>query len=151
MDTSLLTLLGFCWALAAILYYLFVVRREVDLGGLGKSGLIILMFVITPVLVIALWNQSEAEVRLSRVGFNAHPGFVSSVGIATGAGSDPVWVFSVETDENLILNYYKKRENHGPWQLVSESENSLLFQKEAEIMTIHVSDKRVVFSLIHKQ
>ena len=74
METSLLTILVFCLSFASLLYYVFIVRNEVDLGARGKSGLFTILFVILPVLVIALWNQLESKDRLSEIGFNPYPG-----------------------------------------------------------------------------
>ena len=147
MEESLLSILVFCLSYAAALYYSIFVRRETRLGSWGKSGLVTLVFVITPVLVMNLWNQSEAESRLERLGFNPYPGFVSSSGIATGSGKAPIWVFSIEGYEGSVLQFYKKDENHVGWSLMSESDMSLIFERGSEKLSVFVGSDNVVFTL----
>lgn len=147
MEPSLLAILVFCISFAALLYYVIFVRREARLSPWGKSGLITLLFVITPVLVAVLWFQSEAESRLERMGFNPYPGFVSSNGIATGSGEAPIWVFSIEGDGGSVLQFYKKNENHVGWSLVSESETGLMFERGGEVLSVFVGAGNVVFSM----
>ena len=147
MDTALFAILGFCLFFAALLYYVIFVRREARLGPWGRSGLVTLLFVITPVLVIVLWYQSGAQSRLAKLGFNPYPGFISSSGIATGSGETPIWVFSIEGDERSVLMFYKKNENHDGWSLVSESETGLIFERGNEVLTVFVGAGSVVFSM----
>ena len=147
METSLLIILIFCVSFAALLYYVFIFKKEMDLGEQGKAALFTAVFVILPILVIVIWNQFESKDRLSVIGFSPHPGFVSSVGVASGAGKNPIWVFSIEDDELSILQFYKNSENHSGWSLVSESHNSLVFRRGNEKTTVHVGNGTVVFSM----
>lgn len=147
MDFSLLAILIFCVSYAALLYYIIFVRREARLGPWGRSGLVTLLFVITPVLVMVLWYQSGAESRLERMGFTPYPGFVSSSGIAAGQGKAPVWVFSIEGHEGAVLQFYKRDENHVGWSLVSESEMGLMFARGDERLSVYVGADNAVFTL----
>ena len=147
METSLLVILIFCLSFAALLYYVFIFKKEMDLGDQGKAALFTTVFVILPILVIVIWNQFESKDRLSEIGFTPYPEFVSSVGVATGAGNNPIWVFSTEDDENSILQFYKISENHTGWSLVSETPNSLVFKRKNQKTTIHVGNGNVFFSL----
>ena len=147
MEISLLAILVFCVSYDALLYYFIFIRREARLGPWGRSGLVTLLFVITPVLVMILWYQSGAESRLERMGFSPYPGFVSSSGIATGSGEAPIWVFSIEGNEGSVLQFYRKNENHVGWTLVSESEMGLTFERGSEILSVFVGADNVIFSL----
>jgi hypothetical protein len=147
MDFSLIALLGFCLFFAALLYYVIFVRREEPIGPWGKSGLVILIFLIVPVLIIALWYQAEAERRLEEIGFTPYPGFISSSGVATGSGENPVWVFSLDGDVDAVLDFYKSAENHKGWALVSESESLLMFEREGEALSMFVGAGSVAFSI----
>lgn len=147
MDVSLLAILAFCLSYAAALYYFIFVRREARLGPWGRSGLVTLLFVITPVLAMILWYQSGAESRLEGLGFNSYPGFVSSSGIATGVGDAPIWVFTIVGDEDSVLLFYKQSENHAGWTLVSESDMGLVFERGSEKLSILVGEGNVVFSI----
>ena len=86
MNPTLITLLVTVLALAGLLYFVFVVRRQPDLGGRGLAGLTVLMFILAPVLLIVLWLQSDSAQNLSDSGFVSHPALVSSMGVATGVG-----------------------------------------------------------------
>lgn len=149
MDLDLIALLGGCLLLAALLYYVIFVRREEPIGSWGKSGLVSLVFVLVPVLLIALWYQSGAENRLKEIGFTPYPGFISSSGVAAGQGKNPIWVFSVEGDLAAVLEFYRRPENHNGWTLVSENEGLLLFRHEKRLVSISANMKSVAFLLSH--
>lgn len=139
MDTALIALLAGCLVLAALLYYVNYVHPQEPTGHWGKSGLINLMLVLVPVLVIALWFQDGAEDRLAELGLTPYPGFVSSSGVATGAGESPVWVFSVEGDPEQVLAFYRRAENRAGWSLHSESGSLLLLEKEGRLLSVAAS------------
>lgn len=147
MDLALIVLLGFCLVLAALLYYVIFVRREKRLSPWGMSSLLALLFIVIPVIMIALWYQSGAGHRLEQLGFQPYPGLISSSGIATGTGKAPIWVFSIEGDDAPVLQFYRQRENHKGWSLVTESHYGLMFKREEEVLTLLVGDGKVVFSL----
>lgn len=147
MDSTLIAILVGGLSFAALLYYVFFIRRETDLSGWGTSGLIAMLFVIAPVIIMALWSQSGAESRLNELGFEPHPGFVSSVGIATGTGRNPTWVFSTDAEAQAIMDFYRQHQNRDGWSLAAERQSSLTFTKAHERMTVHVSEGSVIFAL----
>jgi hypothetical protein len=147
MDSSLIALLGGCLLMAALLYYVIFVRREHLIISWGKSGLVSLVFVLVPVLLIALWFQSGAENRLERIGFKPYPGFVSSSGIATGLGEKPFWVFSVEGGAETVLEYYRQPENRNGWALVADTESLLLFEREGKSVAVSSLGDSVAFTM----
>ena len=147
MDLSLIALLGGCLMMAALLYYVIFVRREQPISSWGKSGIVTLMFVLVPVLVIALWFQAGAVNRLEQMGFEPYPGFVSSSGIATGLGEKPFWVFTVEGGAEPVLEFYKLAENRKGWMLVSESKSLLLFEREGKSVAVSAVADSVAFMM----
>lgn len=105
MDLSLIALLGGCLMTAALLYYVIFVRREQPISSWGKSGIVTLMFVLVPVLVIALWFQDGAVNRLEQMGFEPYPGFVSCSGIATGLGEKPFGYLPSRVVQNRFWSF----------------------------------------------
>lgn len=148
METSLLALLVCLLLFAGVLYYIFIIKQANDLGAGGKSGLFSILFVLAPLILIALWSQSGSEERLSQIGFKPHPSFISSVGAATGSGDNPLWMFSTNADPNSIFQFYKLPENHGDWSMVSESADNLIFTKGEKRFSIFVAKDSVVFTML---
>ena len=148
MDPILITLLIAVLALAGLLYYVVIVRRQPDPGGRGMAGMITLLFVLVPVLLITLWLQSDSARKLSDTGFVPHPALAASMGVATGVGEDPVWVFSIEGDPDAIVRFYKDPSSHAGWQRVWASEGMLMFESDdGQRMSLFVSDDSAIFSL----
>lgn len=146
MNPTLAMLLIGCLLYAAVLFYVFVVRRERDLGGLGKSGLLVLAGLLVPVIGFVLWHQSQSTARLAGLGFKPYPGFKHSVGVATGMGEAPTWVYAVD-DETAVLEFYKKREHHTAWKLTSENSSMLVFVNGDDELTLSVGNGAAVLML----
>ena len=108
METSLILILSISLSFAALLYYVFIVKRQLDIGARGVAGMIVILVVITPILLMVIFNQSGAEQRLRKYGFNPHPDFTGSVGIATGSGKHPIWLFSTNAKTESIVQFYKE-------------------------------------------
>ncbi len=147
MDTSLIitliVLLLFAWSLY---YYLFI-KRESDFFYLGKSGLVIIMLMIVPILVTVLYYQAGAKDRLSASGFPPHSSFGSSVGVAAGTGENPIWMFSTELEKQAIIDFYEQEQNHQGWKLEGEDEKWLTFVKNDKKMRINISNDTVLFMI----
>jgi len=151
MDTSLIitlsALLLFAWALY---YYLFI-KHESDFFFLGKIGLVIIMFFIVPILATILYYQAGAKDRLASVGFTPHPGFDSSIGVATGTGENPVWMFSTELDKKSLIDFYKQEQNHKDWVSVEEDDDWLTFTKNNKKMRINIKNDIALFMTVPKK
>ncbi len=147
MDPALITLVGLLVALAAVLYHVFVVRRADDAGGQGQAGLIVLIAVLVPIVGMVLWDQSGATARLAEIGFAPHPAFDSSVGVASGNGNQPVWVFSTSADPESILAFYRQPGNHHGWSLNAEATRMLVFDRGDDRATLTVGHEAVVFTV----
>ena len=65
MQASILSLLGFSLALAGLLFYLYVLRRESDFGGWGIAGLATILVLIVPVLLLVQAEQANAKLRIA--------------------------------------------------------------------------------------
>ena len=147
MQTSLILILGISLSFAALLYYVFIVKRQLDIGSRGVAGMIVILVIITPIILMVIFNQSGAEQRLKKYGFNPHPDFTGSVGIATGSGENPIWLFSTNTKTEFIVKFYKQADNHDGWVLISENNSRLVFVKKGKKMSINISNKNVFFTL----
>lgn len=147
MDHTLIYFLLGCVAWAALLFYIFVIRGAADLGAGGKSAIVILGALLIPVLGISLWHQNEAPERLKELGFAFHEGLGSSVGVAAGTGPEPMWVYSLNSPPNSVIDFYRRPENHSGWRLTAESPNSLVFERQTLKMTLQVSDEIAAFLL----
>ncbi|MGE0484499.1 MAG: hypothetical protein AB7Q81_10195 [Gammaproteobacteria bacterium] len=147
MDVTLLGLLAASVALAALLFHVFVVRRERDLGGQGKAGLIAVLGILVPVLVLALWHQSQAKGRLQALGFAIAPALGASVGAAVGGGDPPTWLFALEDDGRTLLDFYRARGNRPGWTLAAETPGRLVLERDGSRMSVQVGDEHAVFVL----
>ena len=145
MDISLIitlsALLLFAWALY---YYLFI-KREPDFFFLGKSGLFLIVLFIAPMIATALYYQSGAKDRLKENGFTPHTSFESSIGVATGTGDNPIWMFSTELDKTSIIGFYKQKQNHQGWILTGEDDKWLTFTKNDKKMRININNNTALF------
>ena len=145
-----MALLALCLLNIAALYYVIYVRKEHNTGGWGKAGLITTLFLLVPVIIVSLWHQQQAEVRLTEIGLQAFPGFKSSSGIATGLGESPFWVFTVEGEPGDALAFYEKPENRGGWRIVSATSANLILERETEVLSIFTNEDTIVFSVTRK-
>ncbi len=148
MDLSLIALLAGCLLLAGLLYYVIFVRREHPVSPWGKSSLVTLVFLLIPVLLIALWYQAGAQDRLVQIGFTPYPGFVASSGVATGLGERPVWVFSVDGGAEPVLEFYRRPDNRKGWVLVSDGRSLLLFEREGKSVAVSAVADSVAFTML---
>ena len=147
MAVSLVVFLVAILALAALLFYVVIVKRVPDAGGKGVAGLVLIVFILTPAVLFMLWNQSASYDRLNEIGFRPHPALRSSVGMATGIGENPVWVFAMDGDPRQIVQFYKQNDNHSGWQLVYEGQNLLVYEREAQSLSIFIAEDDVIFAL----
>ena len=106
MDHTLIFLLIFSLALAVVSYY-FGIHRPLPVGAWrSQSAFVVLTFMLIPILVYVLVDQSGAIGRLEGTGIRAHPGIKESVGIANGKGDNPTWVFEVQAGEGYDTHMY---------------------------------------------
>lgn len=110
-----------------------------------------MLFVIAPIILMVLFGQFEAENRLLKMGFKLHPSFSGSVGVATGTGKNPIWVFSTTGETGSILQFYKDPSNHDSWSVKTENTNGLVFEKDSKKMSILIGNENVFFSLIQNE
>jgi len=147
MELSLIIFLIICAAWAALLYYIFIIKKAPDLGAGGRSGIVVFTFVLIPFLAIVLWSQSGSDDRLAELGITPYPGFVSSVGVATGTGTNPTWIYEVTEEEGTLLDFYKNPDNHQGWTIVSGSGMGIALERGAKKLTIQVNGDKVFFTL----
>ena len=149
MSPALLSILVVCLILITILFYVFIIRRQQDFLARGKAALLIIAFLIVPILGLTLWNQMLSKGRLAELGFVPYHGLGSSVGVLTGTGDQPMWLFTISETENAVLDFYKRTENRLGWDLVSENPAMLVFENSDSRLTLHVGDGTASFMLSH--
>ncbi len=147
MDTSLIITLIVLLLFACSLYYYLFIKRISDFFYLGKIGLVIIMFMIVPMLATVLYYQAGAKDRLNATGFPPHSSFESSIGVATGTGDNPIWMFSTEFDKKAIIDFYKQEQNHKGWEVASEDEKWLTFSKKDKKMRINITNNTALFMM----
>lgn len=157
MDISLIITLLLLLLFASALYYYFFKKRVPDVFYLGKSSLVIIMFMIVPLLATVLYYQAGAEDRLNAIGFTPHSSFTSSVGIATGTGESPTWLFETDSSKETIIDFYKKEQTHRGWEQIEEDHPKwrleldtriyISFRKNNNIMRLLASDNMAGFIL----
>ncbi len=151
MDETLIYFLIGCIAWAALLYYIFVVRKAADLGAGGISALVVVSAVLIPVLGLALWSQSQSFSRLEDLGFEIHEGLDSSVGVATGTGAEPTWLYSLSTSGSAVLDFYRRPVNHKGWTLTSDTSESLVFERGESKMRLQIRNGNAAFLLFDSE
>ena len=147
MNPTVIIFLIVCIAWTALIYYIFFIRRASDLGAGGKSAFVIVVGIIIPILCMSLWSQAQSYNRLEELGFTVYEGLGNSVGMATGVGKSPTWLYSLKTSQERVLEFYRQPRNHKDWKLTSESTNSLEFMRGKLNMLIQANDNNVVFLL----
>ncbi len=145
MNQTLIWFVIACLLWVALLYWIFIVRREPDLGAGGRSAIVIVGGLIIPVLIAALWIQSQSVSRLEKLGLTVFDGLGSTVGIAAGIGENPIWVFELDASEADALNFYRDPGNHQSWSLRSSTENSLTLTRGNAQLQIQATSGNATF------
>lgn len=145
MSPALLALLVICLLWFGVLIYVFIIRREPDLGAGGKSALLTIAFLLIPIIGFTLWQQLGSKDRLEQIGFVRYSGLGSSVGVLVGTEEQATWLFTLNEPEITVLDFYKRTENHLGWNLISESSDTLVFEKSERQLTLHVGEGKAVF------
>lgn len=151
MDISLIITLLLLLLFASALYYYFFMKRVPDVFHLGKSALVIIVFMIIPILVTVLYYQAGAKDRLNAIGFTPHSSFSSSVGVASGTGENPIWMFATESDKELLVDFYKHEKNYKEWKLSEENDEWLVYTKDNKKMRININNDTVLFMMSPKK
>ena len=129
------------------LYYLVFIKKERYLLPGTVGGIIFIIFVLVPIIIIVLYFQFTASSKLQALGFTPHPNLTSSMGIASGQGDKPIWVFSYSDHDENIIDFYRVQKNSVGWILDHEEANKLVFLKDNKKMNITSDNKTIVFSL----
>jgi hypothetical protein len=140
MQPQMILLLIVCILLAAQGYYLGFIRPPRALAYLAKATFIFMSFVMVPLLSYTLYLQFGAVERLSRTGLVPHPKIAHAVGLATGKGANPTWVFKLnqvnQTAQKSALDFYLLPENIDGWEFYSKSESMIFLSSSQGKMTI---------------
>lgn len=118
-----------------------------SIGAGGRSALVIVLGLLILALGLALWSQNRSYSRLEHLGFAVFDGLGNSVGVATGGGPDPTWLYSLSVPETEVLDFYRRPENYQDWELTSDSSNALLFERGNLKMRLQIGRGNVAFIL----
>ncbi len=151
MDISLIITLLILLLFASALYYYFFMKRLQDVFHLGKSALVIIMFMIVPILATVLYYQAGAKDRLIAIGFTPHSSFSSSIGVGSGTGKNPIWMFATELDREILIDFYKHEKNHKEWNLSQENDKWLIYTKDDKKMRLNINNDTVLFMMSPKK
>ena len=149
MQNSLILLLIFSLVLSLQGYYFGIYRPTAVAAWLAQSTFVIATFMLMPILVYVLVTQSGAIDRLERTGIRPYPGISESVGIATGKGDNPTWVFEVRASGDEIREFYRSAENTGDWSFQGDDGIYLRFVKNDRLMKIAFRDNVSSDTLIY--
>ena len=132
---------------ATLLAYVYVQRRSADAGAGGRSALLTLMTVLIPVVLLVLWHQHQSVNRLEALGFVPHPGLHNSIGVATGSGAQPVWLFELNAPVADVIDFYRQPQHHAGWQLLAQTSQGLLFERGNSRLAVELSEDKAAFIL----
>lgn len=149
MQTSLILLLIFSLVLSIQGYYLGFYRPPAVLAWLAQSTFVIATFMLIPILAYVLFTQSGAIERLESTGIRAYPGIKESIGISTGRGDNPTWVFEVRASSEEVREFYGSKENTGEWSFQVDDGIFLRFTKDGQVMKIAFRDNPSSDTLIY--
>ena len=148
MDLTIIVLLIVVVAFAAALYYLYIHKGWYDWGYRARASIIVLVGVLVPVLVMALWQQHHARDALAAHGVSIHPALGSSVGIATGSvASGEHWVFEFDGKRSELLGYYREASHRPGWDITEDNGVFLILSRGDQRLMIAGGDATAVFQL----
>ncbi|MCM8813369.1 MAG: hypothetical protein NC924_05460 [Candidatus Omnitrophica bacterium] len=133
MQSSLLWLLGGCILAAAGAYRLGFGRDSGWLAARAKAGFIFMVSVLIPCLVVVLGMQATAKSRLMQYGIVPHPAAGESVGVATGLGRAPAWVFRVKAAACSPADFYVEDAMRSGWQMSVAGEDVVLKKNDRKM------------------
>ena len=149
MQPSIIALLIFCIAFAALSYYLGFKLPYYALQFLSQASFVVLSFMLIPFLVFALWTQSGEIERLRETGLIPHPSIRHSVGLTTALTESPTWVFAVDTSLESATEFYLDETNRLGWSILSSDSELLMLKRNYETMSIGLFKKRGDASIIY--
>ena len=148
MQQSIIILLILCILLAILGFYFGFIRPPRVMAWLQQSTFLIMTFMLIPIILLVLYSQDGSLERLTETGFMLHPAITESVGIGYGKGTNPTWVFEINSNKNEIRDFYLSAENTGEWTLSTDSDIMLIYKKGNQRMTIGIREGRSANTLI---
>jgi hypothetical protein len=136
MQPQIVILLIICILLAAQGYYFGFVRPPRALAWLQQATFALMLFMIIPLVLFALWKQSGAVGRLESTGVRPDPGILHAIGLATGPST---WVFKSTSTPEDLRSFYHSQEGLDGWELISSSNDMLIISNGREKMAISMS------------
>ena len=153
MEISVMALAIIFIILAIYCYYAGFVKRDPYTYWIAQGGFVFSTFFMIPFLLIVLWLQSTATDRLTKkTGVVPHPSIVESVGIATGIGNNPTWIFKVKASPEEIMTFYGHENNRPGWNPVSDNRviKMLVFKRDKQRISISIYEDRISCKVIYK-
>lgn len=136
MQLSLIALLCVSMGFAALSYYLGFVKPDRLFAWRPQAAFVCLIVLLIPVLSISLWLQATATLRLAETGITPHPKLGASIGITTGLGNEPIWMFRTTANEEEIAEFYRNRQHRQDWEIINDSPIFLILGKDRQRMTV---------------
>jgi hypothetical protein len=156
VQTSLVAFLVIL-LIAAIASYRFGFKRPWHvLQHRLQAAFVVLVFLLIPLVVAVLWQQTRATDELADIGIVPHPSLTESAGIdpSRRQAGERVWLFHSDQSPATVLDFYRNPGTRPEWQLTSESPMLLTLRRGAQRLTIAASESRtetvVVYSLRHE-
>lgn len=81
--------------------------------------------------------ERERDLRIKV--FTPHPALEGSIGIASGPGKNPIWLFSINTKPETVINFYRISRNRKGWTLTNETGHGITFERKRSITTGSIS------------
>jgi hypothetical protein len=139
VQVSLVILLAVCVAFAAVAWVFGFGQRPANRRV--QAGFWVTVGLLIPAIVAAIALQLGARGRLEARGLVPYPGLKQVVGVASGVGREPLWVFTVHGPTDSVLAFYRRAESRDRWTLVAEDEDHLLLERGGERMSVSVAER----------
>jgi Ca2+/Na+ antiporter len=135
---------------AILCFYLGFIAKGI-LYTYSQYAFFVLVLFLIPFLLFVLWNQSKAQERLCNIGVIPHPSIKHAVGMSTGTGIDPVWLFEVTASTDEIVDFYHRKSNVPDWELISKGSLVLVYKRGTKKLMIIAGEnwrkREVVFAV----
>ena len=135
MHPDIIYLLVACIGFAILGYYLGFYRPTEPFEWYSQAMFFGMTFLLIPMLTWVLWYQAGAINRLTQTGITPHPTIEYSVGVTSGQGKNPTWVFETLPNTKVNLDYYTQESNRKGWAIKHINETMVILSNDELTMS----------------
>ncbi len=148
MDPTLIGLLFAFIVFAAVSYHLGFRLPDIGWTWKAQTAFLVTVVMLIPFVVFVLYRQTGAVERLEAHAVTPLPEIRHAVGITTGQGPAPVWVFAGDVSSREALSYYDDPDTRPGWELSERGVTMIVLRRgEARLSVSATSAGRIIYML----